>query len=111
MKGETLIIGYAIGAILTFILIWAFNIAKYCIKISPETRDFKEIVDYMFDDTSDRMISSIVFSLVWPITIPVFILFLILLILTAIGFSLGILIAKSFAWFKQREEKQTVLDD
>lgn len=111
MKGETIIIGYAIGAVLTFILIWAFNIAKYCIKVYPETRDYTEIVDYMFDHNDDRMISSIVFSLVWPITIPVFILFLVVLILTAIGSSLGVLIAKAFAWFKQREEKQTVLED
>ena len=104
MKGETIIIGYAIGVVITFILIWAFHIAKYCIEAYPETIDFKEIVDYMFDDTDDRMVSLIVFSLVWPITIPVFILFLIVLILTAIGSSLGVLIAKAFAWFKQRED-------
>ena len=111
MSTETLIIGYAIGAVLTFIFIWAFKIAKYCIEVYPETRDYKEIVDYMFDDTGDRTISSIIFSLVWPITIPIFILFLTVLILTAIGSSLGVLIAKAFAWFKQREEKHTVLDD
>ena len=111
MKGETLIIGYTVGAVATFILIWAFNIAKYCIDAYPETRDCKEIVDYMLDDTDDRTVSSLGFSLVWPLTIPVFILFLVVLILTMIGSSLGVLIAKAFAWFKQREEKQTVLED
>ena len=111
MKGETIILGYAIGAVITFILFWAFNIAKYCIEAYPEKRDFTEIVDYIFDDTDDRTTCSFVISFVWPITIPVFILFLIVFILTAIGSSLGVLIAKAFAWFKQREEKQTVLED
>ena len=100
MRVETIIIGYAIGAVTTFILFWAFNIAKYCIEAYPEKRDFTEIVDYIFDDTDDRTTCSFVISFVWPITIPVFILFLIVLILAAIGSSLGILIGKCVSTLK-----------
>ena len=110
MGADRIMIGYFVGAISTFILFWVYYIAKYCIDAYPETRDFKEIVDYMFDDTDDKLIKSFVFALVWPISVPLMVLFLVVLILVSIGSLLGIGVSKGFIWFMKREEKESKED-
>ena len=106
MSPSNYIIGYFVCAVITFVLFWVYYIAKYQIDSYPVTREFKEIVDYIFDGVDDKISASFIFSLIWPISISLIALLLSVLILVFIGTLLGIWVSKGFIWFRKREEKE-----